>query len=155
MPEAITKLPKKNSKAPKIIELKNTNPNLTVRQIAEIVNCNHSNVVQTLARYGINPEQTTNYKNNRADILAGLQHNLLSSITLDDIKKAPMGSRVLAVAQLYDKERLERGQSTSNISYFDESKRLRELEAEETEILKKIEAKSYQQSPVSVSDCNV
>lgn len=59
-------------------------------------------------------ELTKVYKEQRADILAHLQLQMLKSIDTPDIKKAPMGSRVLAACQLYDKERIERGLSTSN-----------------------------------------
>jgi hypothetical protein len=69
-----------------------------------------------LKQYKIESNQLSEYKLKRADIMAGMQHKLLASIGEDDIKKAPLGSRVLAAAQLYDKERLERNQSTANIS---------------------------------------
>lgn len=68
-----------------------------------------------MQRYGITHNLIHDYKSNRADIFAGLQHRLLQSITDEDIKKAPIGSRVLAAAQIYDKERLERGESTQNL----------------------------------------
>jgi hypothetical protein len=112
----ITKLPKPNSRADKIIDLKQTNPDLTTREIAKLTDCTHSNVVQILQRYGVVQQEVHDYKTHRADILASLQHRLISSITDEDVKKAPVGSRVLAAAQLYDKERLERGQSTENIA---------------------------------------
>jgi transposase len=51
---------------------------------------------------------------NRTEILQNTQRRLLNSINDEDIKKTPVGSRVLAFAQLYDKERLETDQSTSN-----------------------------------------
>jgi hypothetical protein len=50
----------------------------------------------------------------RAEVFQNVQRRLLTSISEDDIKKTPVGSRVLAVAQLYDKERLETDQSTQN-----------------------------------------
>lgn len=61
-------------------------------------------------------EETKIYRANRADIISNLQAKIIKSIDDEDIKKAPFGSRILAYAQLYDKERLERGQSTTNIS---------------------------------------
>jgi hypothetical protein len=116
----ITKSPKnllpRTARANKIIELKQDNPALTTREIATLTECDHSNVVRVLQRYGIVQEEVNEYKNKRADILAGLQHRLLSSITDADVQKAPLGSRVLAACQIYDKERLERGQSTENIA---------------------------------------
>ncbi|MFA5385418.1 MAG: hypothetical protein WC364_12320 [Eubacteriales bacterium] len=102
-------------KQQKILQIKSEHPDLTVRQIAVLADAGHPHVVQTLQRYGINQTHLDDYKTHRADILAGLQHRLLTSVTDEDIKKTPLGSRVLAAAQLIDKERLERGQTTTNI----------------------------------------
>lgn len=99
-----------------ILKTKAEHPDLTVREIAAIAECSHVNVVQTLQRYGLNKTHVDNYKNTRADILAGLQEKMLVSLTDDDIKKMPGGSRILAACQLYDKERLERDLSTSNVA---------------------------------------
>jgi len=84
-------------------------------QIGKIQGCSAANISMVLQRYGGVEQETEDYKAHRADIFANLQHRLISSITQDDIKKTPTGSRILAVAQLYDKERLERGLSTQNI----------------------------------------
>jgi hypothetical protein len=96
------------------MEVKQEHPELSTREIAALADTDHTHVIKTLQRYGIERTHVEDYKGNRADVLAGLQHRLITSITDADIQKAPMGSRVLAAAQLYDKERLERGQSTSN-----------------------------------------
>lgn len=115
-----TKSPKnilpRSQRANKIIELKKNNPALTVREIATLTECDHSNVVRVLQRYGIVAKEVKEFKDHRAEVLAGLQHKLIQSITADDIKKAPLGSRILAAAQLYDKERLETGKSTGNLA---------------------------------------
>jgi len=60
--------------------------------------------------------ETQVWIDNRADILANIQLKLLSEIDDDRLKKAPVGSLVLAACQLYDKERLERGMSTANLA---------------------------------------
>jgi hypothetical protein len=99
-----------------ILKTKQEHPGLTVREIGAIADCTHANVIHTLKRYGINQEHLREFKSNRADILAGLQHRLLNSLTDEDIKKAPMGSRVLAAAQLFDKERLQNDLSTQNLA---------------------------------------
>ena len=52
----------------------------------------------------------------------------------DRLKKAPAGSLVLAACQLYDKERLERGQSTANADMRVLSTTLQELEEQEREL---------------------
>ena len=95
-----------------ILTLAITTP-ATPTEIAQSVNTTKQNVSQVLIRYGIDANSLQSFKENRADIFAGFQEKLLNSIDADDIKKAPVGSRVLALAQIYDKERLERGQTTN------------------------------------------
>jgi hypothetical protein len=116
--DASTAKPTNNptAKQAKILATVTTKPGLTTREVAAICETDHSYVVQVMQRYGITNNNVHDYKANRADILAGMQHRLLASITDGDIQKSPLGSRVLAAAQLYDKERLERGQSTDNVN---------------------------------------
>jgi hypothetical protein len=94
-----------------IIRTKQEHPDLSTRDIAAVCETDHSHVSRTLATYKIVHGEVTRFIENRAQIFAGLQHRLLASITDADIEKAPMGSRVLAAAQIYDKERIERGLS--------------------------------------------
>lgn len=118
-PNTITKTTKRKPRTPKtelIIKTAQEHPDLTTRQIGAIADCSHVNVITTLKRYGIDHNQLAAYKSNRADIFAGLQHRLISSITDEDLQKAPMGSRILAACQIYDKERIETGKSTNNIA---------------------------------------
>jgi hypothetical protein len=98
-----------------ILKTKAEHPKLTTREIAAIADTGHSHVIATFQRYGIDARRINSFKEHRADIIAGIQERLLSSVTEADIQKSPMGSRVLAACQLYDKERLERGQTTQNI----------------------------------------
>ena len=97
----------------KIIETHQTHPTLNKSEIAAYCKTDHAHVIRTLQTYGIVKEDVDAYINKRAAVLAGMQYRLLSSITSEDIKKAPVGSRILAIAQLYDKERLERGLSNA------------------------------------------
>jgi predicted transcriptional regulator len=90
---------------------------LSCSQIAKIVGCSKVNVSLRLRYSGYNKGEIKTYKKNRADIFAWMQDKLLSSITEEDIKKTPVGSRILGVAQLYDKERLENDQSSANIAH--------------------------------------
>jgi hypothetical protein len=99
-----------------ILQTKQEHPNLTTREVAAIAQTDHAHVVRTLQRYGIKKADLDAFKANRGDILAGMQLRLLNSITDADIKKAPMGSRVLAAAQLFDKERLQNDLSTQNLA---------------------------------------
>ena len=110
------KRPNKGSKAPEIIEIKTAHPDLQPTEIGKMVGCSHVNVINTLKRYGIDQQATENFKTSRADIFAGLQERILKSITDEAIKKTPAIQLVTAASILYDKERLERGESTSNVS---------------------------------------
>ena len=88
---------------------------LSYQQIADIQGVHKSAIHQAIKDL-LPTEETQTYKQQRADILANLQTKIIKSIDDADIKKAPFGSRILAMAQLIDKERLERGQSTENIA---------------------------------------
>jgi hypothetical protein len=104
----------RTAKQEQIITLHTQQPTASMREIARQSDSDTSYVIEVLQRYGLIQQNIKDYKSNRADVFAGLQHRLIKSITDEDIKKAPLGSRVLAVAQLYDKERLENDLSTSN-----------------------------------------
>lgn len=101
-----------------LLELKRLNPNLTTRQLGKLTDTDHSAIVKCFQRYGIKREHLEAYKTNRADILAGLQETVLASLTEEDIKKAGLRDKTILFGTLYDKERLERGQSTNNQAVF-------------------------------------
>lgn len=105
----------------KILTLQSQHPNASGREIARLANTDHTYTIEVLKRYGLTNESIQGYKQHRADILSGLQHRLLSSITQQDIEKSPLGSRILAACQIYDKERIELGKSTNNTIVLHES----------------------------------
>ena len=107
-------LTKVTPKTKQILKEFTEHPQASMRQLAKYAGASVSTVHEVLQRYGITKNYVEDYKENRADIFAGLQSRLISSISEQDIQKAPMGSRVLAAAQLYDKERLERGQGSGD-----------------------------------------
>ena len=108
------------SKAPKNTPLKNIITQLslgaTQAQVAKSANVSRAAITQTLKRYGIERNMLESFKQNRADIMAGIQETVAASLTEDDIKKASVRDKTILFGTLYDKERLERGQSTSNQS---------------------------------------
>jgi transposase len=106
-------------------------------EIAKVLGINSSNVCRRLARHEKDLAALPVYKQNRADVLAFWQRRLLNSIEEADIKKASAYQRVGMFGILYDKERLERGETTQNIGYADYTKALssvlekrKQLEAE-------------------------
>lgn len=108
------------SKAPKRTPVKKVLNQLalgaTQTQVAKSVNVSKQAVSQMLQRYGIESKFLESFKENRADILAGMQDTVLASLTEVDLNKASLRDRVISFGVLYDKERLERGQSTSNVA---------------------------------------
>jgi hypothetical protein len=102
-----------------------------VTTIARAADCNHALVSRILATYNIEQNQVDEYRKHRADILAGLQHKILSSLTEGDIKDASALQRVTAAGILYDKERLETGKTTANIGTL--IARIQDIQREEAD----------------------
>lgn len=98
-----------------ILAVKDDHPDLSTREVAAIADTTHAHVVITLKRYGIPDGVIADFESHQVNILTGIQHRLLSSITDEDIKKTPLGSRILGFAQIFDKIRLLRGESTENV----------------------------------------
>ena len=96
------------------LKLKVTN-GLTYEEIAAIQGVSKQAVHKALQ--GLLPTEDTDiYRSKRGDILAEMQRKILDSIDYHDIKKSPLGSRIVSAGILYDKERLERGLPTSILS---------------------------------------
>jgi DNA-binding transcriptional ArsR family regulator len=55
------------------------------------------------------------YQDNEGKVMVNLRRRLLTSISDDEIKKTPPPSRILSACQLFDKQALLEGKSTSNI----------------------------------------
>lgn len=114
----------------KLIALRRAN--LSINKIAEVVNCTKQNVYERLK----DVEEFESFANNLDIEFEALQHRIYNSIDLATILKAPLQSRVWAIAVLEDKKRLIRNQSTAIIdvdhtisSISDLSRREKILEA--------------------------
>ena len=88
---------------------------LSYSQIAAIQGVTKQAIHQRIKNLLPIPE-TEIYKNHRADILANLQLKLLSHLDEARLKKASAYQLVGSAGLLYDKERIERGLSTANLS---------------------------------------
>lgn len=105
---------------------------LSYTEIAKIVGCDKSNVLRRLQDLG----DFEIFADNIDTSYELLQHRLYNSITDACIAKAPLQSRIWAIAVLEDKKRLVRNQSTAIIdvdhtisSISDLSRREKILEA--------------------------
>ena len=82
-------------------------------EAARIVGVSRSAITQRLAAIGYKPGRLTQYKDQRADVLAWLQSMIVSYITPEKLKDATLSQLCIAYGILFDKERLVRSQSTS------------------------------------------
>lgn len=90
---------------------------LSYRDIGFFFKCSHSAVAERLKPYIQNDEiDLEAFKSNRADLMAMKQAQVLGALTIEDVEKASAKDKALVYGILYDKERLERGQSTSNVA---------------------------------------
>ena len=89
---------------------------LSFGKIGKLVGCHKSNVLRRLNQFKGEIEGLDSFKENKADILSIFQSKIINNITPSDIKNASLLQKTTAVCQLYDKERLELGKSTSNLA---------------------------------------
>ena len=99
--------PKKGSKTLSILKTAQDHPELTMREVAAIEGCDHSNVVRTLQRYGIDRQVVHDFVESEKEIRAEYKRRLLTSITDDEIKKMSVHNRVVDYGILVDKDRDE------------------------------------------------
>ena len=130
--------PRKGTKSEAILTLATTTP-ASAPVIAGQLNTSIQHVQQVCQRYGINLQATESFRKQRADILSGMQERILHSVDLEAINNASLMQRAATFGILYDKERLERGQSTANVAYDSASIRdryqeLKAMLAEATDI---------------------
>ena len=92
---------------------------LSHTQIGKILNCDHSNITRRLQAIGHAGRTLLDFKTARGDVLAGLQNRIVQHLTNAKLQKSSAYQLTGMLGILYDKERLERGESTSNISVFE------------------------------------
>ena len=105
-------MPKKVVDTDTLVALKQAGK--SYREIAEITGGNKDVINRRIK--DLLPDDTTKvYIENRADILAKLQCELLQGLDASKIKGASALQLITGAGILFDKERLERGQSTQNV----------------------------------------
>jgi hypothetical protein len=87
--------------------------NLTHAEISALVGCSPANVTQRLQQADI--QGLENYKQYKDVAFESLQRDISKNITLRDIQKAPLQSKILAMGVLQDKIQALRGQATDII----------------------------------------
>ena len=92
------------------------NKGLKLKDIATLTGCTESNVSKRLKDSDYNPQYLKAYKENRADLLAHYQSQLLIGLS-SDIKRMQPRDKVVALGILVDKEQLLLGKPTSITSF--------------------------------------
>ena len=103
---------------------------LSTTDIAKILDCSPETIAYHLKPFLTGIDYLPAIREHRADLFTVVGHGLVESIGEDVIKDASLLQRVTAMGILYDKERLERGQSTSNVSVADYTAKLVDLRTE-------------------------
>jgi len=96
--------------------LKYRKQGLSLPEIGGILGISKQAVHQRLQPYAEELENLEDYKEHRADILALKGRQILKNIDNDRLEKASAYQLAGMYGILYDKERLERGESTHNIA---------------------------------------
>lgn len=103
-----------------IISLKIQNPNLTAAQGARILGCSRANIYDHLKKAGLTWSgvacRIESFKTQRADLLAFKQAICLENLTSEKAQKSSNRDLAVTFGILYEKERLDRGESTANVS---------------------------------------
>lgn len=123
---------------------------LTYSQIAGALKCSKDTVTKRLAPFRMMIDNTDDYKNARALSLMIQQHRISKAITDEKLDEAKLKDLAYAFGLFYDKERLETGQSTQNISYMDIVKARHEKE-KELAALKKLGPSGFEQREANES----
>lgn len=96
---------------------------MSYQQIADHYGCHASHIHRTLRKLNqfLPDEETAQaYSDTKAAILTGVEHRLLASLVdPSKIEKASLNNIAFAFRQVADQLRLERGQSTSNVSVIE------------------------------------
>jgi len=96
---------------PEALKLRHEN-NLSYSQIGAIQGVSKTAICKAIKDLP-NPNDVSDFIDNRSDIFAAQQLRVLQAITDDDIKKARLAEKAMFFGVLYDKERVNRGQATS------------------------------------------
>lgn len=97
-------------------------------QIADFFGINYRQLGELIEYYGLDPRRLAAFNECRADLLASTQSRIINSIDDDVIAKSTLRDRAHALSTLHNAERLERGQSTSNVNVHLLTAELTELE---------------------------
>ena len=119
----------KNASVPGLsVLLSHLQAGLTAHDIARIYGCASVSVYQAIQRHGIDITALRTFKARRADTLAHLQM-LVTQAMPGKVEQTSLRDLATTFNILHNAERLEKGQSTANLSLGDVSTQISELDA--------------------------
>jgi hypothetical protein len=86
----------------------------SVSDAAKILGLSRTTIYERFKRQEIDIEEFTDYSEDKGLSHEIMQYRIAKSLSTGDIKKMPAGSKVLAICQLNDKIRDERGKNTND-----------------------------------------
>lgn len=129
----------KNGRIPAMpVLLANLQAGLTVNEIAKLHGVSASGVYQAIRKHGIDVRALQVYKERRADLLAHTAMRIHENMSEDKIKSASLRDLATSLNIVHNAERLERGQSTSNVNMAALMGNLKELEEAEKRLEKEL-----------------
>jgi len=99
-----------------VAQVINNNPGITARELAKTAEIAPSTATKYLAKYGINKQEIDAFVESRNTIVKDRQRIVLDALTQEKANKASFKDLAVAYGILLDKDRLESGESTSNIA---------------------------------------
>ena len=99
-----------------IIALAKRKPELSQRELAKEVGVARNTVAKALAKVSDYKEEIELFRKQRGDILDEKQALILRAIDSKKVSEAKLRDLTVSLGIIFDKNRLERGLSTSNIS---------------------------------------
>lgn len=118
--------------------LANINAGLTCQEIAKLYGVGEAAVRSFCSRNGLSLRDIKNWRRTRADLLSVKQSQMLEAMTPEKMERASVRDLAGAMVGLHGIERLERGQSTSNIDLAETLGSIADLTRAENELRAKL-----------------
>jgi hypothetical protein len=106
-----------NPKKDLVIALLNDTGKLTKRDMAEIFEDTEYNIRKAIER-AQSSGVLAQYQDAKADLLDTVQSNLMAELLTRDFAQESLRDVTMAFSTIFDKARLERGQSTENMAFM-------------------------------------
>ena len=129
------------------------NHNLSHRQIAKMQGVSKSAIHKRLQAF-LPTEATEIYRANKADIFSEAQLKVIINMDSKRLKSASLNNLAYSLQNLYNCERLERGQSTHNVAYNVITEQLKKIDEEEADLRRQLIELGVEDLPAGKQNSN-